>query len=121
MFCLFYYKLFDLKQLNMSLFYIPSRNISLVNTVYCYCVMGPKHVSQPGLIYRPHIDSFSSLFCPLPSPSLQSYFVTDYDPTIEDSYTKQCVIDERAARLDSKCTFLSKYNQNMHTHEDMHT
>ncbi|NXI52179.1 RRAS2 protein, partial [Chloroceryle aenea] len=30
----------------------------------------------------------------------QSYFVTDYDPTIEDSYTKQCVIDERAARLD---------------------
>lgn len=33
---------------------------------------------------------------------LQSYFVTDYDPTIEDSYTKQCVIDERAARLDSK-------------------
>uniref|UniRef100_A0A4W5JRB9 RAS related 2 n=1 Tax=Hucho hucho TaxID=62062 RepID=A0A4W5JRB9_9TELE len=35
-----------------------------------------------------------------PSFSLQSYFVTDYDPTIEDSYTKQCVIDERAARLD---------------------
>ena len=33
---------------------------------------------------------------------IQSYFVTDYDPTIEDSYTKQCVIDERAARLDSK-------------------
>lgn len=32
----------------------------------------------------------------------QSYFVTDYDPTIEDSYTKQCVIDDRAARLDSK-------------------
>ncbi|KPP57313.1 hypothetical protein Z043_124982, partial [Scleropages formosus] len=32
--------------------------------------------------------------------SPQSYFVTDYDPTIEDSYTKQCVIDERAARLD---------------------
>lgn len=36
---------------------------------------------------------------------LQSYFVTDYDPTIEDSYTKQCVIDERAARLDSKSCF----------------
>ncbi|OBS80324.1 hypothetical protein A6R68_21476, partial [Neotoma lepida] len=30
----------------------------------------------------------------------KSYFVTDYDPTIEDSYTKQCVIDDRAARLD---------------------
>uniref|UniRef100_A0A8D2DWT6 Ras-related protein R-Ras2 n=1 Tax=Sciurus vulgaris TaxID=55149 RepID=A0A8D2DWT6_SCIVU len=31
---------------------------------------------------------------------IQSYFVTDYDPTIEDSYTKQCVIGDRAARLD---------------------
>ncbi|XP_025098605.1 ras-related protein R-Ras2-like [Pomacea canaliculata] len=31
---------------------------------------------------------------------IQSYFVTDYDPTIEDSYTKQCVIDEVVARLD---------------------
>ncbi|XP_062918916.1 ras-related protein R-Ras2-like [Mobula hypostoma] len=31
---------------------------------------------------------------------IQSYFVSDYDPTIEDSYTKQCVIDDRAARLD---------------------
>ncbi|GBM10728.1 hypothetical protein AVEN_78991-1 [Araneus ventricosus] len=33
---------------------------------------------------------------------IQSYFVTDYDPTIEDSYTKQCVIDGQVARLDSK-------------------
>jgi len=32
----------------------------------------------------------------------QSYFVTDYDPTIEDSYTKQCVIDDVVAKLDSK-------------------
>lgn len=40
------------------------------------------------------IDVVFSLF--------QSYFVTDYDPTIEDSYTKQCVIDEVVARLDSK-------------------
>ncbi|XP_060561964.1 ras-related protein R-Ras2-like [Ruditapes philippinarum] len=31
---------------------------------------------------------------------IQSYFVTDYDPTIEDSYAKQCVIDEEVARLD---------------------
>ncbi|KAI8772668.1 ras-related protein R-Ras2 [Biomphalaria glabrata] len=31
---------------------------------------------------------------------IQSYFVTDYDPTIEDSYTKQCVIDDHVARLD---------------------
>ncbi|CAF4881091.1 ras-like protein 2 [Pieris napi] len=31
---------------------------------------------------------------------IQSYFVTDYDPTIEDSYTKQCVIDDIPAKLD---------------------
>jgi len=31
---------------------------------------------------------------------IQSYFVTDYDPTIEDSYTKQCVIDGQVAKLD---------------------
>lgn len=31
---------------------------------------------------------------------IQSYVVTDYDPTIEDSYTKQCVLDDRAGRLD---------------------
>ena len=28
--------------------------------------------------------------------------MTDYDPTIEDSYTKQCVIDDTVAKLDSK-------------------
>ncbi|KAF3425997.1 hypothetical protein E2986_11983 [Frieseomelitta varia] len=32
---------------------------------------------------------------------IQSYFVTDYDPTIEDSYTKQCVIDDVPAKLDN--------------------
>ncbi|XP_026477682.1 ras-like protein 2 [Ctenocephalides felis] len=31
---------------------------------------------------------------------MKSYFVTDYDPTIEDSYTKQCVIDDIPAKLD---------------------
>merc|ERR1719354_869267 len=31
---------------------------------------------------------------------IQSYFVTDYDPTIEDSYRKQCQIDGSGARLD---------------------
>lgn len=28
--------------------------------------------------------------------------MSDYDPTIEDSYTKQCVIDAQVAKLDSK-------------------
>lgn len=36
---------------------------------------------------------------------IQSHFVSDYDPTIEDSYRKQCVIDERVAHLDSKYSF----------------
>lgn len=38
----------------------------------------------------------------IPQNLFQSYFVTDYDPTIEDSYTKQCVIDDIPAKLDSK-------------------
>lgn len=32
----------------------------------------------------------------------QSYFVSDYDPTIEDSYTKICTVDGIPARLDSE-------------------
>ncbi|KAJ8031970.1 Ras-related protein R-Ras2 [Holothuria leucospilota] len=31
---------------------------------------------------------------------IQSYFVADYDPTIEDSYMKQCVIDNTPCKLD---------------------
>lgn len=34
-----------------------------------------------------------------PTPR-QSYFVSDYDPTIEDSYTKICSVDGVPARLD---------------------
>uniref|UniRef100_A0A8C9YQM1 RAS related n=1 Tax=Sander lucioperca TaxID=283035 RepID=A0A8C9YQM1_SANLU len=30
----------------------------------------------------------------------QSYFVSDYDPTIEDSYTKICTVDGKETRLD---------------------
>lgn len=33
--------------------------------------------------------------------------MTDYDPTIEDSYTKQCVIDDIPAKLDSKFDLLA--------------
>ncbi|CAO3670149.1 unnamed protein product [Umbelopsis ramanniana] len=31
---------------------------------------------------------------------IQSHFVDEYDPTIEDSYRKQCVIDNETALLD---------------------
>jgi len=31
---------------------------------------------------------------------IQLHFVQDYDPTIEDSYKKQCVIDDKVAHLD---------------------
>lgn len=41
---------------------------------------------------------------------IQSHFVSDYDPTIEDSYRKQCVIDDRVAHLDSKYFFSYLYN-----------
>uniref|UniRef100_F1LCG0 Ras-related protein R-Ras2 n=1 Tax=Ascaris suum TaxID=6253 RepID=F1LCG0_ASCSU len=31
---------------------------------------------------------------------VQRYFVTDYDPTIEDSYTKQCYVDDDICKLE---------------------
>lgn len=31
---------------------------------------------------------------------IQSHFVDEYDPTIEDSYRKQCTIDDETAMLD---------------------
>lgn len=42
----------------------------------------------------------SSSRCGINWEKTKSYFVRDYDPIIEDSYTKQCMIDDRAARLD---------------------
>ena len=39
---------------------------------------------------------------------IQSHFVEEYDPTIEDSYRKQAVIDDEVAVFDSKCTFSSE-------------
>ena len=35
----------------------------------------------------------------------QAQFVEEYDPTIEDTYTKQCVVDGEVALLDSKFLF----------------
>ncbi|XP_052336217.1 ras-related protein R-Ras-like isoform X1 [Oncorhynchus keta] len=42
---------------------------------------------------------------------IQSYFVSDYDPTIEDSYTKICTVDGKETRLDSKSYFLDTAGQ----------
>lgn len=39
--------------------------------------------------------------------------MTDYDPTIEDSYTKQCVIDDVPAKLDSECNHRSPLSINV--------
>ena len=47
-----------------------------------------------GLVAREWIDRDVFLF--------QSHFVEEYDPTIEDSYRKQCVIDDEVAVLDSE-------------------
>lgn len=47
-------------------------------------------------IFFPNASGFMIIYI------IQSYFVTDYDPTIEDSYTKQCVIDDVPAKLDSE-------------------
>lgn len=35
---------------------------------------------------------------------IQSHFVEEYDPTIEDSYRKQAVIDDEVAVFDSECS-----------------
>ncbi|XP_076351071.1 ras-like protein 2 isoform X2 [Tachypleus tridentatus] len=57
-------------------FYVTRKKISTTYALSCTNTVDPMFVTQ------------------------KSYFVTDYDPTIEDSYTKQCVIDEQVARLD---------------------
>lgn len=35
-----------------------------------------------------------------PTPRCRAHTVPRYDPTIEDSYRKQCIIDEEVALLD---------------------
>ncbi|XP_023262851.1 ras-related protein R-Ras [Seriola lalandi dorsalis] len=46
---------------------------------------------------------------------IQSYFVSDYDPTIEDSYTKICTVDGKETRLDSKAP-----SHCIHTSQDLY-
>ncbi|KAK6045653.1 hypothetical protein COOONC_16842, partial [Cooperia oncophora] len=36
------------------------------------------------------------------------YFVQDYDPTIEDSYTKQCFVDEDLCKMEAKTSNVGK-------------
>nr|CAD7429679.1 unnamed protein product [Timema monikensis] len=53
-------------------------------------------------VQSPNLQSSRYSHCPVSKvPVITSYFVTDYDPTIEDSYTKQCVIDDVPAKLDN--------------------
>ncbi|KAA8584796.1 hypothetical protein FQN60_003490 [Etheostoma spectabile] len=47
----------------------------------------------------------------------QSYFVSDYDPTIEDSYTKICTVDGKETRLDSQEEFGAMREQYMRSGE----
>ncbi len=53
------------------------------------------HFNNSLKIYVSLINDFAFFYS-----KFQSYFVQDYDPTIEDSYTKQCVIDDIPAKLD---------------------
>ena len=41
----------------------------------------------------------------------QAQFVEEYDPTIEDTYTKQCVVDGEVALLDSESRPCTKWYQ----------
>ena len=34
---------------------------------------------------------------------VQSEFIEEYDPTIEDTFRRQCAIDDQVVMLDSKC------------------
>ena len=61
------------------------REDSLIGSTYKIIVVGGGGVGKSALTIQ----------------FIQSHFVTDYDPTIEDSYAKQCVIDSQIAKLDS--------------------
>lgn len=61
---------------------------------------GQKGRSRDGS--RVHAHTVTECFGDSDFSVPQSYFVSDYDPTIEDSYTKICSVDGIPARLDSK-------------------
>jgi hypothetical protein len=37
---------------------------------------------------------------------VQQYFVTEYDPTISDSYTKNCFVDDALYRVEGSCILI---------------
>ena len=52
-------------------------------------------------IGRPRRDQFLLLFqSAITIQFVKSFFFSDYDPTIEDSYVKQCLIDNQIAQLE---------------------
>jgi len=63
---------------------MPSNELNSFSTNYKLVVVGGGGVGKSALTIQ----------------FINSYFVTDYDPTIEDAYQKQCVIDDQVARLD---------------------
>lgn len=60
------------------------------------------HKQMFSLLIHSSIDSLMNSFM-----LLQQYFVTDYDPTIEDSYTKQCFVDDDICQLEGSLPFSS--------------
>ena len=66
---------------------------------------------QVGAHHPVHTGSSYSLYPYQPFPPFQQYFVQDYDPTIEDSYTKQCFVDEDLCRLEGQSPFFLDFQE----------
>lgn len=84
------------------------REDSLIGSTYKIIVVGGGGVGKrpfSALLWPGHRGSLMSVTegkSALTIQFIQSHFVTDYDPTIEDSYAKQCAIDSQIAKLDSE-------------------
>jgi len=81
----------------------PAPHHSVFTGQMLFLLPNQQHQSTEGMPVR---IFFVLIVCCTYCIFLQSYFVTDYDPTIEDSYTKQCIVDDIVARLDSKYVVL---------------